>query len=550
MSVPKAVGIETEYGIVAASLAPGGGNEPVAAAHAVVEQIRHCGPVGAPQRTMGAALAPWPAGWRTATETAPGPESDRASNDDGWMLANGARLYVDHAHPEYCTPECLSPREAVAADKAGEVILERCRQAAEPAWRARGRRLLLYKNNSDHKGNSYGCHENYLLSAELYDDLLERRRALVAEQVLPFLITRTLLSGAGKVGSENATTPAGFQLAQRPDFFETITGLQTTYRRPLFNLRDEAHADRARYRRLHVIVGDANLAEFSTWLKVGTAQWFFRLLEDDWLTQRLELADPLRAWQTVSRDLSFTARLPLAQGGAATALEIQQRFCSAARQYCASQTVEAEAKAVLDCWEATLTTLAAGATGWRRLASRLDWAIKRNLLEKYLAARQSSWQEVSAWQPLMETALARAGGAPLTTEAISQLAEEYGLPSAASERQRQLFFGLRRLDWEYHDLRRGPAEDEMGLFYRMQQRGAVERLVGDEDVARRVTAPPADTRARARGLVLQRFGETVTWADWSGMYIASAPPAASHGWWLHLPDPLDSALPKNPLENT
>ena len=133
------------------------------------------------------------------------------------MLANGARLYVDHAHPEYCTPECLSPREAVAADKAGEVILERCRQAAEPAWRARGRRLLLYKNNSDHKGNSYGCHENYLLSAELYEDLLERRRALVAEQVLPFLITRTLLSGAGKVGSENATTPAGFQLAQRPD---------------------------------------------------------------------------------------------------------------------------------------------------------------------------------------------------------------------------------------------------------------------------------------------------------------------------------------------
>lgn len=549
MSIPKAVGIETEYGIVTQSISPAAAkarirHNPIAASRAVVGEVKRCGLIAAPQRSA--------FGWQATEQHSPaqmvvatGPAERFESEENGWMLANGARVYVDHAHPEYCTPECLSAREVVAADKAGEIILERCRQAATADQLSQGRQLVLYKNNSDHKGNSYGCHENYLLATGLYQNLLAPHSHWVTNLVLPFFISRTLLCGSGKVGSENGTAPAGFQLAQRADFFETLVGVQTTHHRPLFNTRDEAHAELTKYRRLHVIIGDANLSEFSTFLKVGTAQLLLRMLEDSFLTADLSLADPLAAMRAVSRDLTFSLPLKLANGGQMTALEIQRVFLESARRYHEQVGNGAEEAEVITQWDDALNCLA---TDWRRLAVRLDWAIKRNLFERYLTAQQRDWGSVTEWQPVIEEILgaeqtaARAAGRGESQRqgesAAARILQMYDLPQDEYQLQRKIYFGLRRLDLEYHDIRRGPAESEMGLFYRLQHKGAVERLLSDEEIERMIEEPPDGTRARVRGDNLRHFKDSVVWADWSGIRIAGRAYGHPYGVFLNLADPL------------
>jgi proteasome accessory factor A len=445
MSLPTVAGIETEYAAFIRGRDPA---DPALAARLLLE---HASEGGLP------------------------------CGEGGLMLLNGGRFYLDHTHPEYCTPEAATPRDLVAADRAGELYLEGCRQRANASGRLpAGQEILLYKNNSDGTGTSYGCHENYLVTPAAFAALTARPTTPAQDAVLPFLVTRTLLCGAAKVGSENGAAPCGFQLAQRADFFETLVGLQTTHRRPLLNTRDEAHADPARFRRLHIIAGDANLAELSTFLKVGTTALVLRLLEDGKLEPGLALADPLAAVRAVSRDLTFRQELPLRGGGSMTALAIQRRYLELARAHLGASDVT-------DVWADTLDRLDAD---WRGLAGRLDWAIKRGVLERYLTGR-GDWEAVARW------------GAAV------------GRGEDIGPRERETYFTLRKLDLDYHDIRRGPTEGQVGLFYYLQQRGAVERLLTDDEIAARVTDAPPDTRARVRGECLRRWRERVTSADWS-----------------------------------
>ena len=245
------------------------------------------------------------------------------------VLTNGARFYVDHAHPEYSSPECLTPLECLLYDKAGEEVLRRSMVAAalripdQPA-------PIVHKNNSDGKGNSYGCHENYMMDRAV-------PFAKVIDGVVPHFVSRTLFTGSGKVGTETPALDADtveYQLSQRAEFFEEIVGLETTLKRPIVNTRDEPHADPKRFRRLHVIVGDANLSEIATFLKVGTTAIVLAMVEDDaGPTRDLSLSDPVRALHQVSADLTLTRPLALTDGSTATALELQWEIFGAARKY-------------------------------------------------------------------------------------------------------------------------------------------------------------------------------------------------------------------------
>ena len=321
MATTKVCGIETEYGIHS----PGPEQNPIAASSVLVNAY--------------AADVEQQIGWDFEDET-PGNDARGFAREGSLapmvethlantVLTNGARFYVDHAHPEYSSPECLTPLECLVYDKAGEEVLRRAMVAAalrmpeQPA-------PIVYKNNSDGKGNSYGCHENYMMDRAV-------PFAKVIDGVVPHFVSRTLFTGSGKVGTE---TPAldsetvEYQLSQRAEFFEEIVGLETTLKRPIVNTRDEPHADPKRFRRLHVIVGDANLSEIATFLKVGTTAIILAMVEDDaGPTRDLSLSDPVRALHQVSADLTLTRPLALTDGSTATALELQWELFGAARKY-------------------------------------------------------------------------------------------------------------------------------------------------------------------------------------------------------------------------
>lgn len=230
------------------------------------------------------------------------------------VLTNGARYYVDHAHPEYSSPEVLGPRDALLYDKAGELIVSRSVRAAQPHLDP-GQRMIVYKNNSDGKGNSYGCHENYLLDRKV-------PFSKIVGHMLTFFATRQVICGAGKVGAEHGQPSCEFQISQRADFFEEEVGLETTLKRPIVNTRDEPHADPGKYRRLHVIVGDANMSEVSTFLKLGITSLVLSMIED---TDPAELAvlNPVGAIHTVSHDTTCSALLQLTNNTRTTPVEIQ-----------------------------------------------------------------------------------------------------------------------------------------------------------------------------------------------------------------------------------
>ena len=449
---------------------------------------------------------------------------------DDFVLANGARYYLDHMHPEYCTAETCDPRAVVAADRAGECIVDTCRARLEQGPAGERVRLSLFKNNSDHKGNSYGCHENYLVSPRAWNAITADGGVGMAALV-PFLVTRVLLAGAGKVGAENGTPPAGFQLSQRADFFEALYGHQTTHHRPLVNLRDEPHAPRDRYRRLHVIVGDANRADVSTFLKVGTTQLVLEMIEAGAVPPGYALHDPLQAFRQVSRDLSFRQPLALADGGERTAVEVQRGYLAAARAFVAPRAGDGPWTEVIDRWEATLAAIE---RDWTELAGTLDWAIKRALLETLLARHHSTWARAEAWQPVIEATVvlpdellpARDGGTlpdpgpvvALLPGPVADRVLEGGFEWGEYWVQRALYFSLRRVDLEYHDVRR--EGDTPGLFARLESSGAVERLVSDDEVQALVERPPRDTRAWLRGRLVDVLGSRVTAADWSYLWIA------------------------------
>ena len=373
------------------------------------------------------------------------------------FLANGARLYLDvGSHPEYATPECDSIYDLVAHDKAGERILENLLSAAEQRLREEGIRgdIFLFKNNTDSAGNSYGCHENYLTSRR--DDL-----SSYAEVLIPFLVSRQIYAGAGKV--LQTARGAMYCIAQRAEHIWEGVSSATTRSRPIINTRDEPHADAERYRRLHVIVGDSNMSEYSTFLKVGAAAILLRMLEDPKVVLRdMTLENPIRAIREISHDLTCRRRVRLANGREASALEIQSEYLNRAMRYADHHELSTLEKQALTMWEHCLVQIEKDPLSLDR---ECDWVIKYKLIEAYR--------------------------------------QRHGLALADPR--------VALVDLQYHDVNRS-----RGLFYRMQKRGLVERIVTDDDIAHAVEYPPETTRARLRGEFIRRAKErkrdyTVDW---------------------------------------
>jgi proteasome accessory factor A len=371
------------------------------------------------------------------------------------ILTNGARLYVDHAHPEYSTPECTNPRDIVVWDKAGERIIV----AAAEAVRIPGQNpIVLYKNNTDNKGASYGAHENYLMKRSTpFPDIVSH--------ITPFFVSRQVVTGAGRVGIGQDGQTAGFQLSQRADFFEVEVGLETTLKRPIVNTRDEPHADPEKYRRLHVIIGDANLAELSTYLKVGTTALVLAMIEDRALGEPLTLDNPVAELHKVSHDPTLTHLVQLRDGRSMTALDVQEHYLDKARSYVRKRPAgDAEATAdVLHRWESTLTRLRQDPLQCRR---ELDWVAKLALLESYRERDGLAWNDPK----------------------------------------------LHLIDLQYADLR-----PDKGLYQRLVTRGSIDRLVSDAEVAAAVTEPPSDTRAYFRGRCLAKYPDRIAAASWDSV---------------------------------
>ncbi|MGY1745894.1 depupylase/deamidase Dop [Blastococcus sp. SYSU D00695] len=371
------------------------------------------------------------------------------------ILTNGARLYVDHAHPEYSTPEVTNPRDVVLWDKAGERVMA---EAARRAARVPGTSAIqLYKNNTDGKGASYGSHENYLM---------DRRTPFVdiIRGLIPFFVTRQVVAGSGRVGIGAEGRTQGFQLSQRADFFEVEVGLETTLKRPIINTRDEPHANPDEYRRLHVIIGDANLAELSTYLKVGTTSLVLAMIEARALTRDLTIEEPVAALQAISHDPSLTHRVRLRTGQRMTAIEVQEAYLEQAQRFVDQRGDGDEQTAdVLRRWAEVLEVLADDPM---RLADRLDWPAKLRLLEGYRSRDGLAWGDSR----------------------------------------------LKLVDLQYSDVR-----PEKGLYHRLVARGSMQRLLTDDEVERAMTAPPSDTRAFFRGECLRRYPAQVAAASWDSV---------------------------------
>ena len=381
----------------------------------------------------------------------PGPDYNRQLNK---VLANGGRLYVDGAHPEYSTPECTNAREVVAFERVGERIVA---QAQAHITKERGRdQFVLYKNNSDGKGNSYGYHENYLVARSVP---FER----ITQVLTPFLVTRPIFAGSGKVGAENGTSPADYQISQRADFFETLVDLNTMVRRPIINTRDEPHSDSARYRRLHVIVGDANMAELSTYLKVGTLSIGLELLDAGAELPKINLADPVNTIKQVSRDMRVQESLKLTDGTSSTAIAVQRAYLKAAQGYFACHELNQVTKDVLVRWEDVLDRLEKDP---RSLVRELDWVAKRYLIESYMDRKSCGWDDPR----------------------------------------------VRLMDFQYHDVR-----PEKGLYYTLERSHLIERIVLDHEIARAEMNPPVGTRAFFRGQCVRKYPNVVYGASWTSV---------------------------------
>ncbi len=374
------------------------------------------------------------------------------------FLRNGARLYLDvGSHPEYATPECDAIPELIVHDKAGERILEGLLVDAERRLHEEGIAgdVYLFKNNTDSAGNSYGCHENYLVTRH-------GEFSRLADVLIPFLVTRQILCGAGKV----LQTPRGavYCVSQRAEHIWEGVSSATTRSRPIINTRDEPHADAERYRRLHVIVGDSNMSEPTILLKVGSTDLVLRMIEAGLVIRDLTLENPIRAIREVSHDMTGQRTVRLANGREISTLEIQEEYLTKARDFAARRGLdEGVVKKVLDLWERTLTAVS---TGNLSLVGReIDWVMKYQFLERYRAKRNL----------------------PMSSPRLAQL------------------------DLAYHDIHRGRS-----LYYLLERHGQAERVVKDVAIFEAKSIPPQTTRARLRGDFIRRAQEqrrdfTVDW---------------------------------------
>ncbi len=464
MTVRRIMGAETEYGVSTPGQA--GTNAMVASS-----QVVNGYAAGTPEGQARDRRTRWDFEQENPLRDARGFEVALAGSDHGTepeddlglanvILTNGARLYVDHAHPEYSTPEVTNPLDLVLWDKAGERVMELAAQRARALPGSAP--IQLYKNNTDNKGASYGSHENYLMARQT-------PFAEIVRHLTPFFVSRQVVCGAGRVGMGQDGRGDGFQISQRADFFEVEVGLETTLKRPIINTRDEPHADPEKYRRLHVIIGDANLSEVSTYLKVGTTALVLAMIEDAWLTRNevdLSVDGPVSALRAVSHDPSLQHRVVLRDGRRMTAVQLQLAYLEQARKYVEDKLgadADPQTLDVLDRWESVLDRLASDPMS---LAGELDWVAKLSLLEGYRTREGLSWD------------------APK----------------------------LQLVDLQWSDVRQ-----DKGLYNRLVARGSMRTLVTERQVQDAVTRPPVDTRAYFRGRCLQKFPTEVAAASWDSL---------------------------------
>lgn len=372
------------------------------------------------------------------------------------FLENGARLYLDvGSHPEYATPECDSILDVVAHDRAGERILEGLVESAEQRLAEEGIRgeIYLYRNNTDSAGNSYGCHENYLINRET--DFPR-----IIDTLIPFLVTRQIWSGAGKLLQTARGTV--YSLAQRAEHIWEGSSSATTRSRPIINTRDEPHADAERFRRLHVIAGDSNMSEYTTYVKIGSMVSLLQMLEDEVVFRDLTLENPIRAIREISHDTTCRRKIRLANGRELSALDIQWEYLERVMRYARATGLSPEVERAVAMWEHLLTGLEKDPLTLHR---EVDWVAKLHLLERYKA--------------------------------------RHALAMSSAK--------LALIDLNYHDVNR-----HRGLFYKLEKAGLVDRIVTDEAINLAMAEPPATTRARLRGAFIkaakqQRRDFTVDW---------------------------------------
>src|SRR6188474_2704341 len=457
MSVRRVMGTETEFGI---SVQGQPTANPMVASSRVVNAYAGS--------TLRARRARWDFEEESPLRDARGFDMSRESADPSQLtdedlglanviLTNGARLYVDHAHPEYSTPEVTTPLDIVRWDKAGEqVMLDASRRASQLPG---GAPIVLYKNNTDNKGASYGAHENYLMRRSTpFGDIVRH--------LTPFFVSRQVVCGAGRVGIGQDGREHGYQLTQRADFFEVEVGLETTLKRPIINTRDEPHADPEKYRRLHVIIGDANLAEVSTYLKVGTTALVLAMIEDRFIAADFTVDGPVSALRAISHDPTLKQTLTLTDGRTLTGVQLQLEYLDLAKKYVEDRygaDADAQTVDVLARWESVLDRLE---TDPMLCARELDWVAKLQLLHQYRDRDGLQWDDAK----------------------------------------------LHLIDLQYADTR-----PDKGLYHRLAQAGRIERLLDDASIEAAMHDPPEDTRAYFRGRCLEKFSSEVAAASWDSV---------------------------------
>ncbi|HEX2705622.1 MAG TPA: depupylase/deamidase Dop [Candidatus Lustribacter sp.] len=457
MTARRVMGVETEYGISV----PGdpGANPMILSGHVVTA---YGGSGGAR-----ASRASWDYADEAPLRDARGFEMGRGVADPSQLtdiedptmanlvLTNGARLYVDHAHPEYSSPEVRTPRDAVRWDRAGEAIMAEAsrRLARTPGFPP----VNLYKNNTDGKGASYGTHENYLMRRET-------PFGEVVRHLTPFFVARQVICGAGRVGIGQDGGRTGFQVSQRADFFEVEVGLETTLKRPIINTRDEPHAVADLYRRLHVIIGDANQFDIASVLKLGTTSIVLAMTEDRALDGTLAVRHPVAELHAVSHDPTLRHLILLGDGRSVTALDLLWAYFECATDYLGVRgETDPDTAEVMTLWEDVLDRLGRDPM---LCAADLDWVAKLQLLEGYRSRDGLGWDDAR----------------------------------------------LAAIDIQWSDVR-----PDKGLVHRLRARGRVRTLVSDEAIRVAMTSPPEDTRAYFRGRCLQKYGPQVVAASWDAV---------------------------------
>lgn len=457
MTVRRVMGVETEYGISV----PG---DPAANPMILSGQVVNA---YASAQGIRAAHASWDYADEAPLRDARGFEMGRGAADASQLtdeedptlanvvLTNGARLYVDHAHPEYSSPEVTSPRAAIAFDRAGEAIMaESVRRLSQvPPG------VNLYKNNTDGKGQSYGTHENYLMRRETpFTDIVRH--------LVPFFVARQVVTGSGRVGIGVDSRTAGYQLSQRSDFFEVEVGLETTLKRPIINTRDEPHAVADLYRRLHVIIGDANHCDVANLLKLGMTSLVLAMIEDRAIDVDLTVSRPVATLQAVSHDPTCQQLLELRDGTKLTAVQLLWRYHALAERYLQkrySGEVDDDTAEVMRWWAVVLDRLERDPMEASR---ELDWVAKQQVMQGYIERDGLEWSDSR----------------------------------------------LRAIDIQWSDVR-----PDRGIFHKLRAAGRFEELVSEDLVLDAVHEPPVDTRAYFRGKCLEKYPDQIAAASWDSV---------------------------------